>query len=358
LREILSEIIGVHVECLDVFRDVVPEYDIFKKLSGTSGVDIYNNLVLRRSWSTLFWPMFALATLLFICLRANAAASKLRSLLAAYDPDLVISVAPFANSAIAKGIRSHSRKVPFLTVMVDTCEIFPRTWMQDRDQTIFVPTEFGHTRLTRAWRSSNVIRTQGLPISQEFSRVRQFYSKMSAKRLIGLRTDRPTVIFSFGGRGTDRIWDYACAIDERKLGIQSIFVCGTNKHVFNRLRVQKAAAISRGDCCVFGLRQDIPILLRASDLFVGKPGPFTVYECLEMGLPMFLELNRKTLIQERYNARMVSGGGYGATFGSVSQLRGLLEKFIDNRIEFAEANPSSALTRDKVKEVIVETLKA
>jgi UDP-N-acetylglucosamine:LPS N-acetylglucosamine transferase len=93
-------------------------------------------------------------------------------------------------------------------------------------------------------------------------------------------------------------------------------------------------------------------------LFVGKPGPFTVYECLEMGLPMFLELNRKTLIQERYNARMVSGGGYGATFGSVSQLRGLLEKFIDNRIEFAEANPSSALTRDKVKEVIVETLKA
>jgi 1,2-diacylglycerol 3-beta-galactosyltransferase len=356
LREIAADIPDLQVDCLEVFRDIAPEDDFFKKLSGINGVDIYNDLVLGRSWSTLFWPVFALAIMLHIICKSRVAAAKLASVLDAYDPDVVISVAPFVNAAIAKGIRQHSRKVPFLTVMVDSDEVFPRTWMQDRDQIILVSTERGYARLTRNWPNSKVLRMQGLPISRDFSIAKESHTKSTAQKLLGLKPDRPVLIMSFGGRGTNRICEYASAIDEKLLGIQSMYLCGTNKHIIDTLKTQKRAAISEGMCHVFGLRQDVPVLLRASDIFVGKPGPFSVYECMEMGVPMLLELNRKTMLQERYNAKMVQEYGYGTIFRSASQLRKLLQEFTAGRMTFKQANTSSSSARNQIGNLLTWAL--
>jgi 1,2-diacylglycerol 3-beta-galactosyltransferase len=38
-----------------------------------------------------------------------------------------------------------------------------------------------------------------------------------------------------------------------------------------------------------------------SDFFIGKPGPGSICEALQMGLPVIVERNTWTLPQERYN---------------------------------------------------------
>jgi 1,2-diacylglycerol 3-beta-galactosyltransferase len=45
--------------------------------------------------------------------------------------------------------------------------------------------------------------------------------------------------------------------------------------------------------------------MRLADFFIGKPGPGSISEALQMGLPVIVERNSFTLPQERYNADWV-----------------------------------------------------
>ena len=42
-----------------------------------------------------------------------------------------------------------------------------------------------------------------------------------------------------------------------------------------------------------------------SDFFIGKPGPGSISEAIQMKLPVIIERNSWTLPQERYNADWV-----------------------------------------------------
>jgi 1,2-diacylglycerol 3-beta-galactosyltransferase len=48
-----------------------------------------------------------------------------------------------------------------------------------------------------------------------------------------------------------------------------------------------------------------------ADFFIGKPGPGSISEALQLHLPVIVECNAATLPQERYNAEWVTERGYG-----------------------------------------------
>ncbi len=54
-----------------------------------------------------------------------------------------------------------------------------------------------------------------------------------------------------------------------------------------------------------GFTTNVPYYMQLSDFFIGKPGPGSIAEALEMGLPVIVERNAWTLPQERYNATWV-----------------------------------------------------
>ena len=56
---------------------------------------------------------------------------------------------------------------------------------------------------------------------------------------------------------------------------------------------------------VEGFTEQVPYYMHVSDFFIGKPGPGSLSEAVEMHLPVIVESNAWTLPQERYNAQWV-----------------------------------------------------
>jgi hypothetical protein len=87
--------------------------------------------------------------------------------------------------------------------------------------------------------------------------------------------------------------------------------------------------------------------MRLADFFIGKPGPGSISEAVQQGLPVIVVNNAWTMPQERYNAEWVRDNHAGIAHGSfrtidraVGQLLGRLDEFrasvhrLDNRALF------------------------
>src|ERR1043166_1439630 len=124
-------------------------------------------------------------------------------------------------------------------------------------------------------------------------------------------------------------------------------------HVLQRLHIRYASILDQAHSLKLELPRKLPSLhdtppaplkhltrcLRnrvqaTSDLFVGKPGPTSIFECMEAKLPMLLELNQKTLIQERFNAEYVCYHGVGTVFRSSRDLVQILSRILAGELKF------------------------
>jgi UDP-N-acetylglucosamine:LPS N-acetylglucosamine transferase len=61
---------------------------------------------------------------------------------------------------------------------------------------------------------------------------------------------------------------------------------------------------------------DIPYYMQLADFFIGKPGPGSISEAVQQGLPVIVVDNAWTMPQERYNAQWVRENGVGIVHGS------------------------------------------
>jgi 1,2-diacylglycerol 3-beta-galactosyltransferase len=60
--------------------------------------------------------------------------------------------------------------------------------------------------------------------------------------------------------------------------------------------------------------------MRLADFFIGKPGPGSISEALVMGLPVILERNASTMIQERFNTDWVGRNHLGLVLNSFAKI--------------------------------------
>jgi UDP-N-acetylglucosamine:LPS N-acetylglucosamine transferase len=65
-----------------------------------------------------------------------------------------------------------------------------------------------------------------------------------------------------------------------------------------------------------------------SDFFIGKPGPGSISEALQLHLPVIVECNAKTLPQERYNAKWVAEKGFGIVVTSFREIAPAVQKLL------------------------------
>jgi processive 1,2-diacylglycerol beta-glucosyltransferase len=67
---------------------------------------------------------------------------------------------------------------------------------------------------------------------------------------------------------------------------QAVVVCGRNAQL--KTQIEGLVAMRRNQYRVLGYTNDMPDLIRAATLFVGKPGGLSSSECMAAGLPMVL----------------------------------------------------------------------
>jgi 1,2-diacylglycerol 3-beta-galactosyltransferase len=93
-------------------------------------------------------------------------------------------------------------------------------------------------------------------------------------------------------------------------------MCGHNE----KLRARLAALDLPFPHHIAGFTREIPYFMRLADYFIGKPGPGSISEALVMKLPVIVDRNASTMVQERYNTEWVLENGVGVVLRSFDEI--------------------------------------
>ena len=229
-----------------------------------------------------------------------------------HDPDLVLSVHPLLNQMAWQAIQRGGRRRGLVTVITDLVE-FHRGWMFPRVDRIVVPTEGARQACLRARVPEEKLRLLGLPVDLRF-RPPAPGERAAIRRRLGLDENRFTILVTGGGEGSGKLLQQVRALSARDVDWQLIVVCGRNEKLKRRL--------SRVDfghrALILGFVDNMPDLMRAADLSVGKAGPGAIGEALATGVPVLLTSYLPG--QETQNVAFVEEMGIGRYVPKSEQL--------------------------------------
>jgi hypothetical protein len=309
-------------------RDILEPIDVFHRLTGVRVEDLYNRM-LKYGLTIGTGPM--LRAVQFLIRRMHP---RNVALLSRYwqerRPNLVVSLIPNFNRAIFEGLRLADRErsrraTPMVTILTDLADCPPHFWIERQEQYLICGTaKAAEQALAMGYPPRCVLRTSGMIVRPEFYRTPDV-SREQERRRLGLRPDLPTGLVMFGGFGSRRMLTIARRVAEAAMNTQLIFLCGHNQ----RLGEQLSALKLPFPCHVEGFTRDIPRFMQLSDYFVGKPGPGSVSEALVMNLPVIVERNARTMIQERYNTDWIEQNRFGVVLRSFNEIVTGIKQMLD-----------------------------
>jgi hypothetical protein len=320
-----SAVTGAHrpweITCLNL-QELLDEIDLSRKLTGRRVQDVYNAMLEKR-WtlgSAQLLPIFH--TLIGFYHR------RIVRLLERYwreaQPEMVVSLIPSFNRALAESVRNALPETPFVTILTDLADYPPHLWIEPQSEYLICGTEHAASQaLAMGHPPERVFRVSGMILNPAFYRA-TMEDRAKRRQSLGLEAGRPTGLVMFGGHGA-RVMP---AIAQRLNGLQNlqlIFICGRNRELQERLRQTRF----RIPVYVEGFTQRVPDYMGISDFFIGKPGPGSVSEALQMGLPVIVERNAWTLPQERFNTDWIREKELGIVLSSFRHIARAVERLME-----------------------------
>ena len=154
------------VSLLDL-QELLDPLDLLRRATGLRIQDTYN-LILRRGWTRLT-PQLLLLLLGTIRLYHSPIVKALRAYWAQHPADLVLSVIPHFNRAIADSFAIDGSRTPFVTLITDLADYPPHFWIERESEYIIAGTERArHQALAMGHPASHVFRTSGMILKPKF----------------------------------------------------------------------------------------------------------------------------------------------------------------------------------------------
>lgn len=216
--------------------------------------------------------------------------------LRANQPNVVVATHPFPGRVAAHLKRKGRIRAKIAFVVTD---FLPhQLWVCPGVDQYFVATAAGAARLRELGVHPDRIQISGIPIRPAFNHP----AGRPTDHL--LRTERQVLVMG-GGLGLGPISEAVgalAALPHPELRVTVI--CGKNEMLRSELQVQL-----RGDgrFRLLGETDQIPALMRESDLLVSKPGGLTCCEALASGLPMLLLAPLPGQEEENAEALLMTG---------------------------------------------------
>ncbi|MCL6481618.1 MAG: galactosyldiacylglycerol synthase [Firmicutes bacterium] len=280
-------------------QEVLDSIDVFRKWTGRRMQDWYN-LLLRSGWTL---GSAELLPLMHWIIR-RFGEQVVREMALHWNrtqPAMVVSLIPNFNRYLRQALSRACPAAPFVVLLTDFADYPPNFWMEPQDEYVLCGSERAVEQAREMGHGEDhIFRTPGMILHP------RFYEPFTAnradeRRKLGLDPEKPTGLVLFGGQGAWVMKSIAERLERSGLDLQLILICGRNERLAAELR-RRAWRIP---VFVEGFTHEVPYYMFLSDFFIGKPGPGSVAEALQMKLPVIVERNAWTLPQERYNTEFV-----------------------------------------------------
>lgn len=304
-------------------QEVLDELDPFRRLTKVRAQDIYNAM-LQENW-TLGSPQLKSVYHGLIRISHSTQVRILERFWSQSRPDLVVSLIPHFNRALAESLNHAHPETPFVTILRDIVDCPPLFWIERQKQHLMC----GHPAAVEQARAighpqSRIWQTSGMIVHPNF------YKPISGDRVESLRRLQldpaiPTGLVLFGGHGSRQMPKIARWLSGMEPKVQLIMICGRNDELAAELR----ALAPRAPMFAEGFTSGVPYYMKLSDFLIGKPGPGSLSEAILMGLPVIVERNAWTMPQERYNTDCVRNEQLGLVLDSFTQIRGAFARMLE-----------------------------
>ena len=311
LQGVLNELqLPWNVRLVNLFEVIDPSQN-FRRLTGNAPEDWYNRR-LARGWTLGMSQELKLLQAL-IRLTHPTLVRKLHAHWRATQPDLVVSLIPNFNRALFQSLAQARPGVPYATVLTDLADHPPRFWIERGQRQHFIcGTPRARAQALAAGHApQRVHSTSGMILRPDFYRP-PVADRAAERARLGLDPQQPTGLVLFGGHGSRAM----LGIARRLPDVPLILLCGHNQALARAL----AEVPARAPRHIVGFTSDVPRYMDLADFFIGKPGPGSVSEALQRGLPVVVSNNAWTMPQERYNATWIRERGVGLAYRSASGL--------------------------------------
>jgi spore coat polysaccharide biosynthesis predicted glycosyltransferase SpsG len=297
------------------FQEVTDRLDVLRKVTGIQIQEQYN-ILLRNGW-TLGSEYLLRVLQWMIRIFHGPLVRLLEGFWRTHPADLLVSVIPHFNREIAESWQRIYPGRPFVTVITDLADFPPRFWIEPtKEQFLIAGTEKAVEQARAIGKDdAHVFGVSGMVLRPEFYQ-ESSVDAAAVKKELGLREDLPTAMVLFGGFGSKVMYEIVEKLDAAQLPIQLILICGKNEKLAARLKAKKWNI----GTSVIGFTKEVHKLMRAADFLIGKPGPGSIAEAMQRGLPVLVECNAWTLPQERFNAEWVTEKRVGVVLKSFEEV--------------------------------------
>ncbi len=330
LQEIIKNNTDWQVELINPYKEMCAEFDLLKYLFGIAAEDLYNRYVSEKRSALIKLLIFSGFFKLNLAIPSNKIVRKLTAEWQQRNPNMLISVTPFINDILADSVTRLTQPIPFVTVVTDYQECCKNIWIARKQQKLICSSaELVARALKYRVPAENIYQLSGMLVAEKFYTARAFDKNVLCAKL-GLRTNMPTAIVTFGSHGSADMLNIAKSMCNCNYKIQMVFICGYDTQLQQQLQTLKV----NYPLIATGFVGNIEEYMRCADVFIGKPGGLSISEAAIMHLPLIVKYNLFTLLHERHNAKWVLNNNIGISIKSVTEIPKALANVLQTKEEF------------------------
>ncbi|MDD4956067.1 MAG: glycosyltransferase [Candidatus Omnitrophica bacterium] len=209
--------------------------------------------------------------------------SKVRKLIDAHDPDVVLCTQAFPCGMVADYKRSIGKDTPLIGVLTDHA---PHSyWLYDEVDYYIVPSEETGETLIKKGVPSKKVKAYGIPVDPKFS---VGLDREDVKERLKLEGDAPVILIMGGSQGIGAMEVVVRSLlSDEEHNYRLVVVTGTNKKLYSKLKKLEKKKTG-GRLMTMTYVKNIEELMEVSDVIISKPGGMTIAESMVKRLPLII----------------------------------------------------------------------
>jgi hypothetical protein len=294
-------------------QDLLARFDFMGRLTGRNLQQQYNRLISSQRTRGLV-PLLRVYQWLIRRLRGPLA-RQVAAVLRQRPPALVVSLFPNLNAVFRDAVRRACPDRQFWVVLTDLADFPPHFWLEaGLDRVVVGSRRAAEQAHAVGLPPEHVHRASGMVLHPRFYPRADGAARATAREGWGLPPEAFVVLMLFGGKGSSEMRPLAEALLQAVPAGHVVAVCGDNPPLFEALA--EVEARSAGRLHRVGFTRRVADYLAAADVLVTKPGPGSLMEAFQQGVPVVVTCNDATIPQERFNAGWVAEKGLGLVVGA------------------------------------------